>query len=193
MKHYALARATTQKGEVALQDYQKMPNGPPLPSSLIGNFYSTYALTQTKNGEAPDVALELATDSEPSNDPIAAISFTPQDQIAEVALIYCYHGDQSQATRWIEKRIDLETLAPRFPQSERGRIYTINLLTLSLLKSKERDMERILHHWTAGIEGARALKNELRFSQAVANFEAMEVAFPGEPRIKNLREHIVRW
>jgi hypothetical protein len=99
--------------------------------------------------------------------------------------------------KYIEKRIDSETLAPRIEirtgSMERGHIETINLLTLSMLKSKERDMEKIIHHWSAAIEGAKACKYEYAFNQAVANFEAMEYTFPGEKRITELRDHIVHW
>ncbi len=54
-------------------------------------------------------------------------------------------------------------------------------------------MEKIIHHWTAAIESARAMKHELGFNQAIANFEGMEYAFPGEKRIQDLRPLTVHW
>jgi transcriptional regulator with XRE-family HTH domain len=199
VREYALARAAMQEGESVLQRYQHRSNIPPLPSSVIGNFYSAYALVQAKNGECPDSALGIATGSAPSNGSISFMGitqnthFTQNTQIREASLICCSKGDQTQAMKWIEKRIDSKTLVPRVSQNERGRMEMINILTLSLLKSKERDMEQIIHHWTAAIEGTKALKHELGFSQAVANFEAMEYTFPGEKRIVELRDHIVHW
>jgi hypothetical protein len=192
-KNYMMAHRTIQEGECVLKDYQKMSDVPKLSSSVTGWFYSTYALVQTKSGEAPDVALGIATDSESSSTPTTSMLFTESTRLREAALICCYHGDQEQAMRWLAQRMDLETLAPRIPQSEFGRIEAINILTLSMLKSKERDMEKIIHHWTAGIEGAKTLRHEHGFSEAVANFEAMEFVWPGEKRIKNLRTLIVHW
>jgi hypothetical protein len=43
------------------------------------------------------------------------------------------------------------------------------------------------------VEGARALKHEFGFSQAIENFEAMELVWPGEKRIAALRDHISHW
>jgi transcriptional regulator with XRE-family HTH domain len=56
-----------------------------------------------------------------------------------------------------------------------------------------RDMERCIAYWTKGIEGARALQSNQRMNEAIAAYHAMRVAWPGERRIKELREHIVRW
>lgn len=192
-RKYVLAQVTIQEGEGTLKEYQKISNMPPVPSNIAGWFYSTYALVQTKNGESPDYALGVAIDSETDSPSNALKVFTPSTQAREAALICYSNGDQAQAMKWIAKRIDPETLVPRIPQTEWGRVETINVLVRSLIRSKERDMEKVVHHWTAGSEGARALKHEQAFSQAVANFEALEDAFPGEKRIQELRPLTVHW
>lgn len=184
---YTQAQVVMQKGEAVLLHTQRAQHVPSLPSHKAGSFYSCYALVQTRNGQSPDKALGIATDSEPGE------RFTRSTQLREAALICCLHGDHMQALKWLEKRIDLETLAPRYPQNERGRLETINILVRSLLKSKERDMERIIHHWTIAIEGANALGHELAFNQAIANFEGLEYAFPDEKRIQDLRPLAVHW
>ena len=150
-------------------------------------------LRKTKNGENPDTALGIALNSTPSDDPIALTDFSPRAQVHEAAKICYYKDDHEQAMKHIEKKIDPETLAPRIPQSEAGRVNTVNILTRSLMKSKERDMEKIIHHWQNGIEVAKAVQSENSFRAFVATHEAMEFAWPGEQRILKLREHIVHW
>lgn len=56
-----------------------------------------------------------------------------------------------------------------------------------------RDMEWVIEKWIQGIEGAKALKSEQRFSEAVTTYAAMCAAWPAEPRITSLREHIIHW
>jgi transcriptional regulator with XRE-family HTH domain len=56
-----------------------------------------------------------------------------------------------------------------------------------------RDMEWCIAHWTEGIERAKSLQSDLRFNEAIIAYQAMCAAWPGERRIKKLREHIVRW
>jgi hypothetical protein len=191
-KKYAFAFKTMQEGEDTLKRNQKTQNLE-LSSGIIGAFYSAMAMTQVKNGKNSEHALAVATDSTTGSDPSTFVVFAPSTQLKEAALICCSKGDQEQAMKWLAKRMDPETLAPRITQNERGRIETINILTLSMLKSKERDMEKIIHHWSAGIEGAKALRHEHAFNQAVANFEGMELIWPGEKRITELRDLIVHW
>ncbi|TMC23834.1 MAG: hypothetical protein E6J34_01500 [Chloroflexi bacterium] len=190
---YSLAWATTQEGESILLRYQQMPNMPALPSSVIGSFYSAYAITQTKNGQSPDRALGIALDSVPSTHPVAFMDFSRHAQLKEAAQICYYKGDQEQAMIHLAKKIDPETLAPRIVQSEVGRINTVHILILSMLKSQERDRDKIIHHWKEGIQGAKAAMSEGSFRKFAATYEAMEFAWPGEQRIVQLREHIVHW
>lgn len=190
---YHLAWATIQEGESILRRYQQMSNMPALPSSVIGSFYSAYAITQTKNGQSPDRALGIALDSAPSTHPVAFMDFSRHAQLKEAAQICYYNGDQEQAMIHLEKKIDPETLVPRIPQSEVGRINTIHILLLSMLKSQERDIDKIIHHWKEGMQGAKAAKSEGSFRKFAAIYEAMEFAWPGEQRVLKSREHIVHW
>ena len=79
------------------------------------------------------------------------------------------------------------------PQSAMGRVETFNAMALSSLKTRDRDMEKIIHVWVAGIEGARVLKNEQRFNEAVTTYTFMDVIWPNEPRIAELHDHIIHW
>jgi len=194
-RKYAQAYNTMLKGENVLKDYQRMKNMPPLPSCVIGNFYSGYSLVQANNGISPDTALGIATNSEPDQTHMAFMEFTLSSQLLEAAETCCSKGDSTQAMIWLAKRIDLETLAPRsnVPQSEQGRMGAINVMTRSLLQSEERDMGRIIHVWKVAMQGAKALKSEVRYQDALTNFEVMRILWPREDRIMKLVPLTAHW
>jgi transcriptional regulator with XRE-family HTH domain/tetratricopeptide (TPR) repeat protein len=56
-----------------------------------------------------------------------------------------------------------------------------------------RDMGKCITLWIQGIEGAKTLRSNKHFGDAVVAFTAMRAAWPGEIRIKELREHILHW
>jgi transcriptional regulator with XRE-family HTH domain len=56
-----------------------------------------------------------------------------------------------------------------------------------------RDMEWCIDRWKRGIEGAKTVQSQRHFNEAIQAYTAMRVAWPGEMRIKDLRDHIVHW
>ncbi len=58
---------------------------------------------------------------------------------------------------------------------------------------KPRDMEWSIMQWTQAIQGAKTLRSDQWFKEATTAYKAMRVAWPGEQRIKELREHIIHW
>jgi transcriptional regulator with XRE-family HTH domain len=55
-----------------------------------------------------------------------------------------------------------------------------------------RSMDRCIDLWQKGVNGARELQSEQRFSEAINTYTAMRAAWPGEKRVKELREMLVR-
>jgi transcriptional regulator with XRE-family HTH domain len=55
-----------------------------------------------------------------------------------------------------------------------------------------RDMERCIAYWLNGIEGAKSIQSKQRFGEAVQAYQAMRAAWPGEARIKELRDLIIQ-
>jgi transcriptional regulator with XRE-family HTH domain len=53
-----------------------------------------------------------------------------------------------------------------------------------------RDMDKCITLWTQGIEGAKALQSSKYFGDSLVAYTAMRAAWPGETRIKQLRERI---
>jgi transcriptional regulator with XRE-family HTH domain/tetratricopeptide (TPR) repeat protein len=175
-KKYILALKTAQEARFLLEQEQNRLSIPPC---IRGGTYSTIALMQAKNGITPDSALGKATEIDPGDECYAFMEFTRSDLPRETGLIYCYQGNQEKAMEALEKIIDPATLSTK-TKSERGRIDVINIMALSSLKAKDRDMEKTVHFWKATIEGVKALQSEWGFNEAVTTYELMEVAWPGE-------------
>jgi transcriptional regulator with XRE-family HTH domain len=192
-KKYSLALAPAQKAEALLLQYQQTSNAQSLHPCIQGGIYSTLALMQARNGHSPDDAIGKATELDPGDECFAFMDFKRSNLLLEAGYTYCYYGDQAKAMEVLARRVDPETLTPRMPQSAVGLVATINTMALASVKIKDRDMEKTIHLWTAGIEGARTLQSEQRFNDAVATYELMDVVWPAEPRIKDLRDLIVHW
>ena len=187
-KKYTMALETAQEAQFLLEQTTT-----PLPPCIQGGTYSTLALMQVKNGKAADSALGKAIEIDPGDKIHAFMEFTRSDLPREVGLIHYYRGDQTKAMEALEKIIDPATLTAKIPAGRRGRIEVFNTMALSILKSKDRDMEKTVHLWMIAIEESRALQSTWGFNEALATYELMEVAWPGEKTIASLRGLIVHW
>lgn len=192
-KQYTPALRTAQEAEGLLLQYYRLPNARPLHPVIQSGTYSSLALMLARNGRTPDVALGKATEIDPGDKPYALMNSKRSTLLLEAGWTYCYYGDQTKAIETLQQRIDPETLSPKMSQSAMGRVETINIMALSSLKTKDRDIERTIHFWVAGIEGAKTLQNQQRFNEALTTYEFMEMVWPGDTRIKDLRDYIVHW
>jgi tetratricopeptide (TPR) repeat protein len=190
---YIEAHNTMREGESLLKRYQRTKKQVPLPDGIVGNFYSSYALAQVHTGIEPDAALGIALDSELMPGRIGTVKFTITDQWWEAARICSAKGDPKQAMIWLEKLIDINTFATQGQLTEGGRIGAINTLTDALLQAENRDMKHIIRAWTAAIKGAKALKSEQRYRDAMTNFAAMWSRWRREDAIKRLIPLTAHW
>jgi len=76
-----------------------------------------------------------------------------------------------------------------------GRIEALLNQTLAELRREDRprDMDYCISHWEAGLAGTFVIKSPQRFNEAKTIYTAMCVAWPGEPRIKSLRDQLMQW
>lgn len=195
--NYTEALKTMQEGAYVLKCYQSRKNNAPLPFGVIGNFNSSYAMVQADNGLSPDTALGIAVDSEPTKGHIALVEFQTTDKWWEAAKVCSARGDSKQAIKYLGKLMDVETLTYRYcgnlQLSPRGLIGAINTLTHALLQSPKREMDYVIKTWKAAIEGAKILKSEQRYRDALSNFEIMKVLYPGEQAIMKLAPLTEHW
>lgn len=192
-KQYALAEQTAEESYHLLQAYVNTVGTEQVHPCIQGSIISTLALMQAKMGKSSEHLLQQALDIDPGNEPYPFIDFKRSSLLLDAGWISCYQGDQTQAMTFLIKRVDPETLVPKIPQSELGRIETIHVMALSSLKARDRDMAQTIHLWQAGIEGAKALKSQLLWNSLLTLYEHMEIVWPNEPCIRNLCDLITRW
>jgi transcriptional regulator with XRE-family HTH domain len=56
-----------------------------------------------------------------------------------------------------------------------------------------RDMEKCIRLWTQGMKGATSIQSNKLYTDALITYTAMKAAWPGESRIKELREYTTHW
>lgn len=86
-----------------------------------------------------------------------------------------------------------DDLTAHIPLSRRFRPEVINNLALALLKVPHKDMEQVIFCWRTGLQEAQKLRSEQRFEESVHLQELMEMVWPGEKRITELRDHLIHW
>jgi transcriptional regulator with XRE-family HTH domain len=187
-KKYKSALTTAQEAQYLLEHTPT-----PLPSCIQGGIYSTLALMQAKSGKDADVALGRIQEIDPGDEMHAFMQFTRSDLPREVGMIHYYRGDQARAMEALEQLIDPTTLAAKIPEGKRGRIEIFNTMTRASLKTKDRDIEKTVHLWMAAMEETRSLQSEWGFSETLATYKLMEVIWPGEKRIIDLRDLTEHW
>jgi tetratricopeptide (TPR) repeat protein len=176
---------------------QSKKQGLPLSTRLQGGIYSTLALMQSKNGLNGTGSLQQAADAffAPTTDEsrFVYMDYTTSDLALNDGMVHYHQGEYGKAMDSLSQLIDPEKLTLKMPLPERSRIEGLNIMVLASLKTKNRDMEHIIHIWTEAMSGARTLQSEQRFSEAVTAYEIMEVLWPDDLHIVNLRDLIVHW
>jgi len=105
-----------------------------------------------------------------------------------------YLGQYNEAFEAFAKIIDPQTLTVKLPvSSERSRIDIINLLALTALKRSNKDKELIVSLWMAGMQGAKNLRSETSYEDAVAAYGIMEALWSDDARIRDLRDLMAHW
>jgi transcriptional regulator with XRE-family HTH domain len=77
--------------------------------------------------------------------------------------------------------------------SERSRIDTINHMTLAALKRPNKDKELIVPLWMAGMQGAKNLRSEQRYEEALTAYGIMEALWSDDAQIRDLRDLMGHW
>jgi tetratricopeptide (TPR) repeat protein len=196
-KQEKLALETMLQAKSLLLQQQK--KGLPIHSTIQSSVYGGVAKYQACNGQDEDALATLqdayGTFFAQAEDNLAAhADFNYSTLIFNDGFTHYHLGQYDQAFRVLEQAIDFKTLAPKVPASSvRVRIEIINHATLASLKSPTKDMERSIHLWRAGIQGAIDLRSEQRFTESLTAYDIMQALWSGDKRIKELRELMRHW
>jgi len=162
--------------------------------------YGTLAVMQAQQGLDPAQALDTAqrslvkfTDAGEAS-PVY-IDFYPGKITHYTALAHYYKRGYTSATNSFNQLVDLESpsLDSKQQLPERVAIEVLNNAAFAELKNPQRDKEKALHLWTAGAQRNQALQSELRFNETLAAYEFMELLWPDDKRIKELRDLTQHW
>jgi transcriptional regulator with XRE-family HTH domain len=162
------------------------------------NTYAVVGAYSAQNGHRDEAltALNMATQTFFSTTPADEFSYMDYDY-SEIALTWglahARTGHPEEALNSFAEIVDLTTLATRMPVSERVRVEFLNHMALAAVKSASKDREQTVKYWQAGMEGAKTLQSEQRFSEALTTYEVMEGVWSGDRRITDLRELVVHW
>jgi transcriptional regulator with XRE-family HTH domain/tetratricopeptide (TPR) repeat protein len=190
---------TMLKAQSLLQKQQK--KGIPIHPTVLGEIYGGVAKYQAQMGQEDEAihAIQNAKAGFFTTNPLEEADATGAD-FNESTLVLedgltCYHLDQyEEALQIFGNAIDFHTLKPLVPaSSERVRLEIINNETLASLKRPKKDMELSMNLWKAGIQGAVALHSEQRFQEAVMAYNIMQALWPGDKRIKEIRDLARHW
>lgn len=175
----------------------KKYKGPPLSGRLLGGIYSTIALMKSRNGEDTTDEVEKAAtsfyDDKNPDERFIHLDYTEADLILNRGMIQYHSGDYDNAVETLEGLIDPETLVVKLVLPERSRLEGLNIMTLASLKSRKKDLKRIIHLWNGAMGGAKAIQSEQRYSEAILGHEIMEAIWPNEHEVKKLRTHAAHW
>ena len=194
---YYYSNQTVQADQVSGQAMLLMKQHAPSLSPLLrSRVYGTRALIQAKNGKNDAGLLGRASEHFFSGVEAPDLLYLDYDEasLIQADAMSRYHaGDHTSAMTSFSRMIDMDTLSAKVPQSERTRVETLNVLTMSSLKRKDKDLEETARYWKAAIVGARTLQSELRFNEALTAYQVIDALWSGEPRVKELRDFVAHW
>ena len=164
---------------------------------LLSGIYSTLAVMRVHNNQDEEKYSQKAEDAynaRRGNDmPFASIDYGKGDIMLNKGMVYFDQRAYGETIEVLSQLVDPETLQTKMPLSPRSSIEAINIMSLALLKSENKDMEKTLHLWDAAANGARHLQSEQRFREVRQNYEIMDALWPGEKRITERRELAMHW
>jgi tetratricopeptide (TPR) repeat protein len=169
----------------------------PVPSQVRSSIYSTLAVIQVKNGVSAMSVLGLAQEAfftPPSNgENLVHVSFSYAQLMRNIGITQYYQREYKEALDVFAQVVDPNDLSAKVAMPIHTHVELLNTQTLAALKSPTRDMGQVIKSWKAAIQGAITLHSQQRFEEACTVYEVMEGVWPGEPRIRQLRDLVVHW
>jgi transcriptional regulator with XRE-family HTH domain/tetratricopeptide (TPR) repeat protein len=168
------------------------PSIPPLVHSAV---YASLARSQGYQGKKQDALTSLSKAhttffAQPSNERVPIwVDHDKENLILWDGMTH-YHLDMHK------EALDSFSQVQKIEQDTLTRRYEIMLnevLAEVSRSDKPHNMEFCIDRWTQGIEGAKTLQSNQRYSEAIQAYTAMRVIWPTEKRVKELRDLIVHW
>jgi len=165
---------------------------------IQSNTYAVLGAYSAQNGHRDTslIALDKATQTFHSATPTDELNYVDYDYSEIVltwGLAHARTGHPEEALNSFSEIIDTTTLQTKLPVSERARVEFLNHMALASVKRSAKDMEETIRYWQMGIQGAKTLRSEQRFSEATTTYEIMDSIWPNDKQVTSLRELVVHW
>lgn len=192
--HWEQALQTAEKAKYLLLQAAKEKD--PLPRIVHSYIHAGLASCQAHNGQEQDALTSLGKAhtalAESSSDEYAPvwIHHNKANLVLNDGLTHLHLGKYKEAFDSFGQVANVF-----YGSSEVIRVEAmINQVMAEVSRDDQpRDMEWCIDCWKEGIKGARALRSEEWFSEASQAYVTMRAVWPGEQRIKSLRDHIIHW
>jgi len=191
--HYAKQSEQALRAAEQTKYLLEYARGTPVPKLVHSYVYAGLAAYQAHNGQKQQALTSLGkahtTFHQQSADERVSIwiAHNQANMLTNDAMTHFYLGSQKEALDSFAQSLEIQT-----GESRRVETWIDQVLAEVHRDDKARDMDWCIERWTRGIEGAKALQSKELFNEAIQVYTAMGAAWPGEKRIKQLHELIVR-
>lgn len=187
------ALETTEKARYLIETNKETT---PVPPFVVSFIYAGLANYQSQNGQKQEASRSLgqayttffASSSGNSAPTWFPINHSQANLLLTSGLMHFYLGDFREACDSFMEIRKCEVM----PRTTRVEAFIDQVLAELQREDAPRDMDCCIDCWTQGIQEARALQSERWLSEAHAAYIAMRAAWPGEKRVKDLRDYLVR-
>jgi transcriptional regulator with XRE-family HTH domain len=177
-KHASVAQAATE----------------PIPPLAQSYLYAGLALYQASSGCKEEALSSL----QKAHDSFFAQTGTPPIWIEHSLGNLLLHdgGTHLQLGLYKEALDSFEQIETQYAKNGQHRSCLIEATFEQVMVETSRDdqprnMDRCIDLWQKGVNGARELQSQQRFAEAIQTYTAMRAAWPGEKRVRELREQLV--
>jgi transcriptional regulator with XRE-family HTH domain len=138
-------------------------------------------------------SLRLAEDafiaSKDESSPPVWVDHNEANLLLMSGLTYYYLDNQEEAIKSLAR---IDALADT-RETARAESLIAQVMAEIGRNDKPRNMEFCIENWQKGVQGAVAIRSKSRLNEARTAYIAMRAAWPGEQRIKDLRDYIAHW
>lgn len=168
----------------------------PIPQLAQSHLYSGLALCQAYNGRKEEALLSLQR---------AHATFFAQSEASPIWIdhglgnLLLHDGETHMHLGLYREALDsFEQIDARYTHSssismsKRTESLFDQVMVETSRDDQPRRMDWCIDMWTRGINGAQEVQSQQRFDDAVQAYIALRAAWPGEKRVKDLRDQLVR-
>jgi len=184
--------AMYKKALAAIEQVTPYLNNADIPPVVRSGLQSTLAIMRAKQGVKATDTYKAAIGAIGTETSDPGSYYTYAEILLNGVILYNTQEEYTSSLQTAEQLLN-DDLTPKVLMTERARIHTLNCMTLATLRGKRRDRDKAIYYWKAAIQGARSIKSEQRFNEALVMYEIMNTIWNRDKEIKELRDFTQHW